>query len=185
MAGATAGRRGGSSLRPGEDLAKAGGSHTRGVRGCVCVLRSTGMRGRAADVRAGAQHATAGRWEPVGAVGVAKTGGAPRGQPREQECEHDGDRALAHPGRKACPVASPRLTAGGAPASAAGTARNGEKEGGFTPCVRGRACAWVHGYANGMCGARVHTLAPRPSPKVRTAAAMRRPVHEWRKGMDG
>jgi hypothetical protein len=51
MAGAMAGRRSGSGLWPGEDLAKAGGSHTCSVCGCVCVLGSTGTRGRAAKAR--------------------------------------------------------------------------------------------------------------------------------------
>jgi hypothetical protein len=60
-----------------------------------------------------------------------------------------------------------------------------EKEGGFMPCECGRVRAWVHGYANGMYGARVRTPAPRPSMEVRMAAAMRRPVHKQRKGMDG
>jgi hypothetical protein len=52
MAGATAGRRSSSSVWPCEDLAKAGGSHTRSVCGCMCVLESTDTRGRAANARA-------------------------------------------------------------------------------------------------------------------------------------
>jgi hypothetical protein len=54
-------------------------------------------------MRVGAQCTTTGRWEPIGAVGVATTGGAPRGLPRDQACEPDGDQAFALPGRKAYP----------------------------------------------------------------------------------
>jgi hypothetical protein len=131
----------------------------------------------------GAQRATTGRWEPVGVVGVATTGGAPRGLPRDQACEPDGDRALALPGRKAYP---------GGVASAHGGAERwrvllirhgtGKKEGSLAPCERRRARAWVHGYANRTRGARVCTPAPRPSLKVRTAAATRRPPHEQKEG---
>jgi hypothetical protein len=54
-------------------------------------------------MRVGARRSTAGRWEPVGAVGVATTGGALCGLSREQACELDGDQALAHLGQKAYP----------------------------------------------------------------------------------
>jgi hypothetical protein len=51
MAGVREGRRSSSGLWPGEDLAKAGGSHTRSVCGCMCVLESTDTRGMAANAR--------------------------------------------------------------------------------------------------------------------------------------
>jgi hypothetical protein len=44
MASMAVGRRGASGLWPGKDLALVGGLHTHGVRGCVCVLKSTGVR---------------------------------------------------------------------------------------------------------------------------------------------
>jgi hypothetical protein len=167
MAGAMAGRHSGSGLRPDEDLAKAGGSHPRSAHGYMCVLGSIGLRGRAADACAGARRTTAGRREPVGAFGVATTGGAPHGLPREQACGLNGERRLHTQGGKPTPLASPRLTTGGTPASAAGTAQNEEKGDGFTPCERGRARAWAHRYTNGTCGARVRSPAPRPSLHLR------------------
>jgi hypothetical protein len=113
---------------------------------------------------------------------VATTGRAPRGYRVNMHANSTVTGNLHTQGGKPTPAASPRLTAGGTPASAAGAAQNGEKECGFTPCERGRARAWVHGYVNGTCGASMCTPAPRPSPKVRTAVATWRPVHEQRKG---
>jgi hypothetical protein len=117
MAGATAGRRSGSGLWSGEDLAKAGGPPTRGARGCVCVLRSTGTRGRAADARGcAARH---GRKMGARRCGW---GGHDRQSstrlPCEHACELDSDRELAHPGRKAYP---------GGVASAHGGRNTGER----------------------------------------------------------
>jgi hypothetical protein len=100
MAATAAGRRGASGLWPGEDLALVGGSHTHGVRGCVCVLRRTGVitggkhRGCAALTVSRRTEAE----RLGGAAGVATDGEGLCMGSQERVCVLNGDLALAPPG---------------------------------------------------------------------------------------
>jgi hypothetical protein len=104
------------------------------------------------------------------AGGVTKAGEVARERKRRRV--HTPHRpGISSIGRKPRLTSKPRL-AGGTPTSPAGGTER-EKEGCFTPCERGRAHAGVHGYANGVYGTHVRTLAPRPLTMVRTAVATR------------
>jgi hypothetical protein len=73
-----------------------GGSHTHGVRGCVCVLRRTGGKHRGCSVLTVSRRTEA---ERLGsATGVAMDGEDLRMGSQERVCVLNGDLALAPPG---------------------------------------------------------------------------------------